>query len=133
MPGLPRRHHYLTKASLDGFLEPDVKQLFCYMRRKPEPFATTPVNLANIRDFHSFKRPDGSIDTSLETQIEREIEIPGIPLLRKLALGKVNLDYQQRSIVARLVALQNVRVPYERSFMDQNNIDNLRSYIEEMD
>ena len=133
MPGLPRRHHYLTKAYLDGFLEPDAKQLFCYMRRKSEPFATTPVNLANIRDFHSFKRPDGSIDTSLETQIEREIETPGIPLLRKLALGKVNLDYQQRSLVARLVALQNVRVPYERSFMDQNNIDFLRSHIEEMD
>lgn len=133
MPGLPRRHHYVTKAYLDGFLEPDGKQLFCYMRRKFEPFATTPMKLANIRDFHSFKRPDGSIDTSLETQIEREVETPGIPLLRKLASGKVNLDYRQRSLVARLVALQNVRVPYERSFMDRNNVDNLRSYIEEMD
>jgi len=123
----------VTRAYLDGFLEPDAKQLFCYMRRKSEPFATTPVKLANIRDFHSFKRPDGFVDTSLETKIEREIETPGIPLIRKIAVGKVNLDFQQRSLVARLVALQNVRVPYERSFMDRNNIDNLHSYIEEMD
>ena len=91
------------------------------------------MKLANIRDFHSFRRRDGSIDTSLETQIEREIESPGIPLLRKLASGKVNFDYQQRLLVARLVALQSVRVPYERSFMDRNNVDNLRSYIEQMD
>ena len=92
-----------------------------------------PVNLANIRDFHSFRRPDSSIDTSLETLIEREIESPGIPLIRKLASGKVNIDYKQRSLVARLVGLQSVRVPYERSFMDSNNVDNLRSYIDEMD
>lgn len=64
---------------------------------------------------------------------EREIESPGIPLIRKLASGKVNIDYKQRSAVARLIGLQNVRVPYERSFMDENNVDNLRSYIDEMD
>lgn len=133
MPGLPRRHHYVTRAYLDGFLEPNAKTLFCYMRRKSEPFAATPANLANIRDFHSVKRADGSIDTTLETRIEREIESPGVPLLRKLASGKTNLDFQQRSRVARLIALQMVRVPYERNFMDQNNIDNLRSYIAEMD
>lgn len=110
MPGLPRLHHYVTKSYLDGFLEPDTKQPHCYMRRKSRPFLTTPANLANIRDFHSFKRHDDSIDTSLETQIEREIETPGIPLLRTLASGKVNFD-KQRSFIARLVALQHVRVP----------------------
>ncbi|MGC2546811.1 MAG: DUF4238 domain-containing protein [Silvibacterium sp.] len=133
MPGIPRRHHFVTKAYLEGFLEPGEKHLSCYMRRRSEPFLSMPVNLANIRDFHSFKRPDGSIDASLESLIEREIESPGIPLIRKLASGKVNLDYKQRSLVARLVGLQSVRVPYERSFMDSNNVDNLRSYIDEMD
>lgn len=133
MPGIPRRHHFVTKAYLEGFLEGEKKHLLCYMRRRSEPFLSMPVNLAKIRDFHSFRRPDGSIDTSLETLIEREIESPGIPLIRKLASGKVNIDYKQRSLVARLVGLQSVRVPYERSFMDSNNVDNLRSYIDEMD
>lgn len=133
MPALPRRHHFVTKAYLEGFLEAGEKHLLCYMRRRSEPFLSMPVNLANIRDFHSFRRPDGSIDASLETLIEREIESPGIPLIRKLASGRVNIDYKQRSLVARLVGLQSVRVPYERRFMDSNNVDNLRSYIDEMD
>jgi hypothetical protein len=133
MAGIPRRHHYVTKAYLDGFLEPGANHLFCYGRKRAEPFPNTPVNLANIRDFHSFKRPDGSIDCNLETQIEREIESPGIPLIRRLASGKVNLDHTQRFAVATLIALQSVRVPFERNFMDANNVENLRSYIEEMD
>jgi len=123
MPGIPRRHHFVTKAYLEGFLELGKKHLSCYMRRRSEPFLSMPVNLANIRDFHSLKRPDGSIDTSLEILIEREIESPGIPLIRKLASERSILDYKQRSLVARL-GLQSVRVPHERSFMDSNNVDN---------
>lgn len=96
------------------------------MRRKSKPFASKPEKLANIRGFHSYSRPDGYVDVSLETQIERAIESPGIPLIRSLASGKVRLNFEQRLQVARLVALQSVRVPYERLFLDRN-IDNLRS------
>ena len=133
MSSIPRRHHYVTKAYLEGFLEPGEKHLFCYVRKRTGSFLSTPRDLATIRDFHSFRRLDGTIDSSLETRIEREIESPGIPLVRKLASGKVNIDYKHRSAVARLIGLQNVRVPYERSFMDKNNVDNLRSFIDEMD
>jgi hypothetical protein len=50
MPGIPRRHHFVTKAYLEGFLELGEKHLSCYMRRRSEPFLSMPVNLANIRD-----------------------------------------------------------------------------------
>lgn len=133
MSGIPRRHHYVTKAYLEGFVEPEEIHLFCYGRKRSEPFPNTPQNLANIRDFHSFKRPDGAIDCSLETQIEREIESPGIPIIRKLTSGKVNLGHTQRLALARLIGLQSVCVPYERSFMDANNVDNLHAFIVEMD
>jgi hypothetical protein len=133
MTPIPRRHHYVTKAYLEGFLEPGENNLCCYTRKRSAPFLSAPTNLANIRDFHSFKRPDGSIDCSLETQIEREIETPGIPIIRMVISGKTNLDFGQRLSLAKLVALQSVRVPFERNFMDSNNVDNLSSYLEEMD
>ena len=133
MSNIPRRHHYVTQAYLESFLEPRQNHLVGYMRKNSASFLRTPRDLANIRNFHSFRRPDGTLDFSLETRIASEIENPGIPLIRKLASGKVNIDHQQRSTVARLIGLQDVRVPYERNFRDKNNLDNLRFYIEEMD
>jgi hypothetical protein len=133
MAGAPRRHHFVTKAYLDGFLEPEETGLFCYGRKRPKPFITAPVNLAHIRDYHSVKRADGSLDFSLEALIEREFETPGIPVLRRLSAGKASLGLSQRLALASLTALQGVRVPYEREFMDRHNRESLLGYIQEMD
>jgi hypothetical protein len=133
MGSIPRRHHYIAASYLEGFLEPGEKHLDCYGRKRSAPFSNAPDKLANIRDYHSFKRPDGTIDCSLEVQIEREIETPGIPVIRKLVAGKTNLDYSERLRLAKLIALQAVRVPYERNFMESNHKQNLLSYIEDMD
>lgn len=110
-----------------------MKHLLCYRRGRSEPCLSIPIDVAKIRDLHSFRRRDSSIDTSLETLIEREIDSPGIPLIRKPASRRVKIDYKQRLLIARLVALQIVRVPYKRDFMDPTNVDNLRFYIDEMD
>jgi hypothetical protein len=133
MAGIPRRHHFVTKAYLDGFLMPGEKHLFCYGRKKPEPFPAATEKLANRHDYYSFKRPDGTLDYSLETQIGSEIESPGMPVIQKLAGGKVNISHAERTALARLIALQNVRVPFERDFLDSNARDNLLGYLAEMD
>ena len=133
MPSAPRRHHYVTKAYLDGFLEPEETCLYCYGRKRFKPFLAAPQNLANRRDYHSFRRKDGSLDFSLETLIEREFESPGIPVLRRLAIGKGSLHSSQRFALASLIALQNVRVPYEREFMDRHYKEELLGYLREMD
>jgi hypothetical protein len=56
-----------------------------------------------------------------------------MPVLRKLASGKASIDHVQRLKLAKLIALQSVRVPFERNFMDRNNKDNLLSYLAQMD
>jgi len=89
--------------------------------------------MANIRDFHSFRRSDGSLDFSLEMMIESQIETPGLPIIRKLACGNTHLDVTERGRLARLIALQHVRVPYEREFLDRQNKENLEGYLEDMD
>ena len=133
MAGLPRRHHYVTKAYLDGFVEPKERLLFCYGRKKLKAYCATPENLAHIRDYHSFRRKDGTLDFTLETQIGQQIESPGIPIIRILSEGKTNLDKAQRLCLARFIALQNVRVPYERDFMDQLHKIEFEGYLADMD
>ena len=133
MASVPRRHHYVTEAYLSGFLEPGTKQLCCYGRNHAMPFPAAPSKLANIRDFHSLRRPDGTLDTSLETRIEKEVEGPGIPVLRLLAKGNINISSSQRNALAKLIALQSLRVPYEREFMDRQNREIFLGYINEMD
>ena len=123
----------MTKAYLDGFVEPNERLLFCYGRRNPEAFRAAPENLAHRRDYHSFKREDGTLDFTLETQIGQQIESPGIPIIRMLSDGKTNLDKAQRFCLARFIALQNVRVPYEREFMDQHYKIELEGYLADMD
>jgi hypothetical protein len=133
MAGPPRRHHYVTKSYLDGFVEPNEGLLFCYGRKKSKAFRALPENLAHIRDYHSFKREDGTLDFTLETQIDQQIESPGIPLIRTLSEGKTNLGKTQRLCLAKFIALQNVRVPYERDFMDQQHKVILEGYLADMD
>jgi hypothetical protein len=133
MPGPPRRHHYVTKAYLEGFLEPDERLLFCYGRKRSEPFRAGPENLANIRDYYSFRRKDGTLDSTLEEQIGQKIESPGLPIVRMLSRGAKELSRSQRLSVARLIALQNVRVPYQRDFMDHQHKATLEGYIADMD
>jgi Protein of unknown function (DUF4238) len=133
MAGHPRRHHYVTKAYLDGFLEPGEKLLFCYGRKKAKAFRAAPEKLAHIRDYHSFRKEDGTLDFTLEERIEQRIESPGIPIIRMLLEGRTSLDTAQRLRLARLIALQNVRVPYERDFMDQQNKGILEGYLADMD
>jgi hypothetical protein len=133
MAAPPRRHHYVTKAYLDGFVEPNERFLFCYGRKKLEAFPATTQNLANKRDYHSFRRKDGTLDFTLETKIEQRIESPGIPIIRMLSEGNTNLNRAQRWRLARLIALQKVRVPYERDFMDQQHKIILEGYLTDMD
>ena len=133
MTGKSRRHHFVTRAYLEGFLEPGQDHLYCYGRYKREHFLSSPAKIANIRDYHSFRKPDGSLDTSLEDLIGAEFESRGIPIIRKLALGKIKIDYGQRLSLAKLIALQTVRVPYEREFIDHNAKETLLEHLREMD
>jgi hypothetical protein len=102
-------------------------------RNKSAPFSAAPLNLANRHDYYSFKRKDGTIEHSLEDRIGHEIESPGLPVIAKLSSGKLNLSHDERYKLARLVALQSIRVPYERDFIDSNARKNLLEYLSDMD
>lgn len=132
MVATPRRHHYVTAAYLKGFLETGHQHLICYGRRRQVPFRATPEKLANLRDYYA-SRKNGTTDYSLETEIEREVEGPGLAVIRKLISGRTNISWQERHHLAKLIALQSVRIPYERDFMESNHKATLLGYIADMD
>ena len=101
--------------------------------KKVEAVSCCAENLAHIRDYHSLRREDGTLDATLEEQIGHKIESPGLPIIKMLSAGKRELSDSQRFSFARLIALQNVRVPYQREFMDHQHKAMLEGYIADMD
>jgi hypothetical protein len=133
MAGPPRRHHYVTKAYLKGFVDPNERLLFFYGRKKAKAYLSAPKDIAIKQNYYSFRRKDGTLDFTLETQIDQKIEAPAIPVIRMLSEGKTNLDKSERLCLARVIALQNVRIPFERDFMDQQHKTDLEGNLAEMD
>ena len=106
----PKQQHYVTKAYLDGFLAPGASQLFCYARNG-KMFSRRTQDIATGRNFYAFKNEKGEWDDSLEEIIGRTVEAPGLPVLQKLAKGNTRLNWGERTALALLVALQEVRTP----------------------
>jgi len=106
----PKQQHYVTKAYLDGFLAPGASQLFCYARNG-KMFPRRTQDIATGRNFYAFKNEKGQWDDSLEEIIGRTVEAPGLPVLQKLAKGNTRLNWDERTALALLVALQEVRTP----------------------
>ena len=106
----PKQQHYVTKAYLDGFLAPGASQLFCYTRNG-KMFPRRTQDIATGRNFYAFKNEKGEWDDSLEEIIGRTVEAPGLPVLQKLAKGNTRLNWDERTALALLVALQEVRTP----------------------
>ena len=117
MPPRPKRHHYVTRAYLEGFLEPSHTQLYCWRRHRTEPFRSRPDEIAFERNYYSFRNPDGTWNDRAETFFAERIEAPGLPVLRRLASGNTRLNWDERNTLSLLLALQEFRVPSYRREM----------------
>jgi hypothetical protein len=110
----PKRHHYVTKSYLDGFLEPGQDQLYCWGRRKEGRFQACPDELAFIKNYYSFRGPDGEWNDTAEIAVANDVEAPGLKVLQKLAAGKTRLNWDERFDLSLLLAVQEFRVPHYR-------------------
>jgi hypothetical protein len=109
----PKQQHYVTKAYLDGFLAPSVQHLFCY-GRNGSSFRRSTDDLAKQRNFYALKTEEGEWDDSLEHLIEKTVEVPGLPVIKKLSAGKTRLNWDDRRALSLLIAIQEARTPAAR-------------------
>jgi hypothetical protein len=76
------------------------------------------MQAARQTNYYSFKRPDGVLDDSVESFLAR-VETDAVPLLRRLASERVQLDWHDRGCVALFIALQELRVPWTRRAFEE--------------
>ena len=115
----PKRHHYVTRAYLEGFLEANEKCLWVYGRHRRNQYTAKPESTAFQKNYYSFKKLDGTWDDTLEEFLANEIEGPGIELIRRLATRNLTLTWKERERLALLLAFQEFRVPFMRHFHDE--------------
>jgi hypothetical protein len=133
MPARPKQQHFVTRAYLEAFLEPGQELLFCYGRRRPVAFQARPAGLARVSSYYSVRRPDGTWDDSLEHEIERTVESPGLEVVRTLSASKVELDWAQRDALSLLMAVQRLRVPHLRQILDAAHAELIQRLLTEYD
>ena len=106
-----KKQHYVTKAYLDGFLEPGEEHLFCWRRHKNAGFRKIPAEVAFHKNYYSFKRTDGTWNDSAETFFANKVENPGLEILKKLVAGDTRLKWEERNALAVLLSIQEQEFP----------------------
>ncbi len=107
-----RQQHYLQARYLDGFLAPPDDMLWCYGRRRPEPYRAIPDKVARQRDLYQI--PNAPLGENLESFLEKVVETPGLKALRQLIASKKPPDLRSRIDLAKYIAFQEMRVPHTR-------------------
>lgn len=114
------------RAYLEGFLPPGESHLYCYGRKRETAFRALADDLAKQRNYYTVVRADGSFDDRLEQLLQRNIEDPGLAVVRKLANGRTRLSWQERISLSDFIALHEYRVPYMREMIE----DSVKSLLE---
>lgn len=129
----PKKQHYVTKAYLEGFLQPGEGQLFCLMRHRAKSFRARPDEIAFEKNYYSFKMPDGTWNDGAEKFFADKIENPGLPVLKKLAEGRTRLNLFERNNLALLLAVQEFRVPFHRREFSRLSLELSKNIVQAYD
>jgi Protein of unknown function (DUF4238) len=113
---VPRRQHTVPRLYLRAFADRD--QVVMRRRGATGDEVRNIAKVAFTRDFYGFA-VDGVRDVTVETWLERNVEAPGAPALRRILDGQwPPLDADRRAI-ASFAAFQLLRTPLVRAFMHQ--------------
>jgi hypothetical protein len=109
----PKQHHYVHRAYLEGFVDPDCEKrgeyfIWAYMLGK-SPFRQRPERIAKRNYYYCFDR-ENRRQFDFEHTLQR-LEDISLPVLRKLRSGNFLLDPEERLTLAGYVALSYTRVP----------------------
>jgi hypothetical protein len=114
-----RHHHFLPRFYLRGFVDPsNGRSLWQYDKQALDIRETTPTDAAVQKHFYSFKRADGTRDTTSVEDALMNIEDQTAPIYRQLLDGEP-LDNTKRSVLSYFFALVFTRVPVYRAGLER--------------
>lgn len=117
----PKKHHYVQRAYLEGFVDPDFERrgesyLWAYLPSK-SPFRQRPDRIAKRNYYYCFDRDDRrSFDFE---HVLQTLEDVSLPVLRKLRGRNFNIDPEERLTFAGYAALSYTRVPIFESLVNR--------------
>jgi Protein of unknown function (DUF4238) len=123
----PKSHHYVHRAYLEGFLDPETVKgdsgyLWAYMPGK-SPFTQRPERVAKRNYYYCLNEKSGR-DFKVEEGLAK-LEDAALPILRSLRNRQFSLSQDERLTFAGYIALAFTRVPtFERSV---NRVPNMLS------
>ena len=109
-----RRHHYIPQFYLKNFGDPKAKgRIWRYPKTGGVPFCAGPADLGVEKDYHTFTRSDGSVDTDTIEDDFSIVEGAAAAAITKVLAGKSLSTAEHESFVA-FTATMLVRVPERR-------------------
>lgn len=126
----PKRHHFVPKAYLMGFTEPDSQFLNVYSRRSGLWRRQRPDHvMVRNKYYRQDWAPDGVDPNILEKRLGHRVEPDGLAALRKLAESPESLtDFDSANIVNYL-ELQRIRVPRQADMVKELLKTHLTSHL----
>lgn len=112
-----KKHHYLPRFILEGFAERGRVATFDLRARRA--YAQSVDTAAAENDYNTVELEDGSKSDIAERAIASDVEGPASAVLQRIAAGGWIESPEERLAVGTFLALQYLRVPMQRAFMDQ--------------
>ncbi len=103
--------------------------VYVYERNKPEPFKQKPNQAARETNYYSFRRSDGTWDDGVESLLQM-VEGKAVPVLKRMAVDDVHVDWEGRNWVALFIAFQELRVSWTRKNFENVYVQLIRRLTE---
>ena len=117
-----KRHHYLPKFYLNGFVDPDNKPyIWVYEKGNPTIKKATPRDIAVEKHYYSFTTLEGNKDSETFENILSIIEGHAAPIFEKVK-NHQSLDEEERVWFAAFLALTMTRVPNFRKNIEEATV-----------
>ncbi len=120
----PKQHHYVQRAYLEGFVDPDQKRhgetyLWAYLPKKSS-FRQKPDRIAKRNYYYCFDR-ENRRQFDFEDTLQK-LEDVSLPVLRKLRCLQFDITPEERLTFAGYVALSNTRVPVFEHLVNRSTL-----------
>ena len=113
-----KRHHYLPRFYLGGFVDPLHKPyVWIYEKGDSNITRSTPRNIAVRKHYYSFETKSGSIDSQSVENALADVENKAAPVFQKV-LRHEQLDDEDRNAFAVFLSLMTARVPNYRENLE---------------
>lgn len=114
-----KRHHYIPRFYLNGFINPhDKPYIWVYEKGNSSIIKVTAENIAVQKHYYSFRTSSGNIDSETFENALAEIEGKVAPTFQKIKNHEI-LNDQERSSFAIFIAFIVTRVPNYRENIER--------------